>query len=392
MRHPMSLATLARTCLTLAALLTANCSGEWISPSPTGPTILLSISNTTTGEYLDPDGYQIIVDGQDRGGFAINANLTLDLFAGHHTVQLIGVARNCEMSEAQQQSVVLTAGHAAQLRFTVFCAFPAELARLRLIIATDQELYSIHADGSGRTELAQGDFRQLSGSPDGREIAFSRQGQIYIIKADGTGLRQVTTAGGAGPAWSPDGSQLVFTGTDGALYIMPALGGESRRVTNPVGEESDDRPQWSPDGQRIAFTRFDLDNALTVIWVVSPNDGAGIRLARRVGNASYPIWNPVWSPDGSRIACLGSLDGWTVFVMSPTDDQSATPIFSSDTSHFIHAIHGWSRDGSWMAVTQAPKSQFAYLPDIYLVAVDGKVAPVRVTSDSRSQWAVLIQQ
>jgi dipeptidyl aminopeptidase/acylaminoacyl peptidase len=62
------------------------------------------------------------------------------------------------------------------------------------------------------------------------------------------------------PQVSPDGALVVYVATtvnlgannqNADLWLVPAAGGEPRRLTNhPLG---DNRPRWSPDGKRIAF-------------------------------------------------------------------------------------------------------------------------------------------
>jgi tricorn protease len=53
------------------------------------------------------------------------------------------------------------------------------------------------------------------------------------------------------PAISPDGKQLAFS-YQGDIWTMPAIGGQAIRLTIHEGYES--RPLWSPDGQNIAFS------------------------------------------------------------------------------------------------------------------------------------------
>jgi Tol biopolymer transport system component len=59
----------------------------------------------------------------------------------------------------------------------------------------------------------------------------------------------------AQPAWevggqySPDGQWIVFAGNmegNYELYVMPASGGDARRVTMTDSDEGN--PQWTPDG------------------------------------------------------------------------------------------------------------------------------------------------
>ena len=51
------------------------------------------------------------------------------------------------------------------------------------------------------------------------------------------------------PAWSPDGKFIAYhSAKRGGIWLMPALGGAARQLT-----EFGCRPAWSPDGQSLAF-------------------------------------------------------------------------------------------------------------------------------------------
>ena len=89
-------------------------------------------------------------------------------------------------------------------------------------------------------------------SPDGRKIAFSRDGpgsndEIYVINADGSGQRRLTQSGRQ-PLWSPDGQKIAFrskrNGNDD-IYVMNPDGSGQRNLTrNPA--RVDDSLAWSP--------------------------------------------------------------------------------------------------------------------------------------------------
>jgi Tol biopolymer transport system component/PKD repeat protein/pimeloyl-ACP methyl ester carboxylesterase len=92
-------------------------------------------------------------------------------------------------------------------------------------------------------------------SPDGRQIAFPRNGHIFVVNADGSSLRQLTNVDGPhfAPSWSPDGSSIAFTSSrDGnnEIYVMDSDGSNQVRLTYSGG--NDDGAMWRPNGTYIA--------------------------------------------------------------------------------------------------------------------------------------------
>jgi hypothetical protein len=121
-------------------------------------------------------------------------------------------------------------------------------------------------------------------SPDGRRIAYERQGTLRVVAPDGADDRALAV--GDRPAWAPDSMQLVYRRGE-SVFVVAADGSGERRVA--AGE----RALWSPDGTQLAVLR---ERAAYLVRV----DGSD---ERRIG-AGMPIQ---WSSSGDEIAMLDSL-------------------------------------------------------------------------------------
>src|SRR5438093_312662 len=83
----------------------------------------LTVSTSTTGSNLDPDGYTVAVDGGPGQAIGINGSLSFtNLAAGSHSVTLSGVAANCTVSGGNSQTVSVPSGGTATAAFTVSCS------------------------------------------------------------------------------------------------------------------------------------------------------------------------------------------------------------------------------------------------------------------------------
>ncbi|MGH9385754.1 MAG: protein kinase domain-containing protein [Vicinamibacterales bacterium] len=91
-------------------------------------------------------------------------------------------------------------------------------------------------------------------SPDGRSIGFFADGKLKRIDLDG-GLVQ-TIAGapvGVGGAWNRDGAILFSPNAVGALFVVPATGGQPRQVTTLAAGENHRFPQFLPDHRHFLY-------------------------------------------------------------------------------------------------------------------------------------------
>jgi Tol biopolymer transport system component len=70
----------------------------------------------------------------------------------------------------------------------------------------------------------------MSYSPDGQRIAYQATDGIYVRSATGGAPLKVVDGASFGPDWSPDGQWLLFERASFEIWIVPAVGGEPRRI------------------------------------------------------------------------------------------------------------------------------------------------------------------
>jgi len=126
-------------------------------------------------------------------------------------------------------------------------------------------------------------------SPDGRTIAFARDGDLFSVRPDGSGQRQLTSGPevDSAPRIAPNGKYVVFERRSGAgaaadLYTVRALGGGLAALTR--GLEDDGEAAFSPDGKVIVFVRATAIGAGVNedLYSVRPS-GAGLARLTRTG-------------------------------------------------------------------------------------------------------------
>jgi Tol biopolymer transport system component/DNA-binding winged helix-turn-helix (wHTH) protein len=161
------------------------------------------------------------------------------------------------------------------------------------------------------TKTEQGSFCCPTWSPDGRYIAFSRFVKeergiyhgIYIVSAIGGAERKVFAGAPAHPPldWSPDGRSIAFTAKEPeketySIFLLSVETLETRKLSEPPGDYQDWGPAFSPDGKQLAFVRMNSD--LGDIFIMPANGGEPRRLT--FDHASIPT-APVWTRDGRSI-------------------------------------------------------------------------------------------
>jgi len=174
-------------------------------------------------------------------------------------------------------------------------------------------------------------------SPDGSRLAFTSdreeagKHQLYVMGVHGGEARRLTSwkGGVSTPLWSPDGEWIAFIGTDpetedeekrkkerrdeivadanikfGRLFVVPAAGGEPRRIT-PEGEIHVASYDWAPDGSGVAALMVRTPRADDLYH--GPAEIAFYPLAeggepRSILRSPFGIEEVIWSPNGTTIA------------------------------------------------------------------------------------------
>jgi Tol biopolymer transport system component/tRNA A-37 threonylcarbamoyl transferase component Bud32 len=255
-------------------------------------------------------------------------------------------------------------------------------------------------------------------SPDGEKVAYVWSGPdddswgIYV-KALGVGTRPLRltepkAASEFSPVWSPDGRRIAFvraSESGAAIYTVPSLGGQERRLTDLSGLVSWNVQfvpalAWSPDGQWLAFgekpkeatpsriVRISLDTRERQPLTVPPTDTQG---------DLYPSY----SPDGSRLAFVrsgsGRLGDWDVWVQRLGEDAPRrlthqgydacrNPVWTSDGSEILFTT-GWGDLSIQRVRLTGGEPQPAFGVGAAFPSVRGHLAVYqRVTPPPQSIW------
>ncbi len=219
-------------------------------------------------------------------------------------------------------------------------------------------------------------------SPDGSRIAFvvtavdresnEYRGAIWVAPLDGSAKPRQFTSGerrDSTPRWSPDGNWLAFASNRGEdktpmnLYVIPAEGGESRKLTDQ--KESVEEIAWAPDSKRVAFLARLRDEAYA-------EEDDKKRAPRRFTRVFHKLDSVGFTGDRRKHLFVVELDGG--------DPRQLT------SGDFEHAGATWSPDGKRIVIDGLRDERWdvELVNRLYSVDVDGSSEPKALTGDDGS--------
>ena len=237
------------------------------------PIRLTSDKQSIAGMSWTPDGREIVFSS-NRG----DTGKLLRILATGGEPQPVGVGDGAGTPAISRQGnrLVYSRGYAAMSTWRVDLANSSSKAASKTkVLATK----------------TSDEFPQIS--PDGKQIAFGsmRSGprEIWRCDCDGSNLIKLTNLGSVlagSPRWSPDGHWIAFdarTAEQSAIYVIGANGGQPRRMTEPL--EDDSVPSWSADGHWIYFSSNRSGNRQ--IWKMPADGGDAVQVTRHGGTVSF---------------------------------------------------------------------------------------------------------
>lgn len=193
-------------------------------------------------------------------------------------------------------------------------------------------------------------------SPDGSQLAYTSGGQLFVIAAAGGAPRSIARLHqweSWTVRWSPDGRWIAALGYEergqsNAVFVIPATGGERRRLTPLDENQYKEGLEWHPDGTRLTYMYYQGGGGDDTR--VAYLDGRPTTL---LVNQPAPLWDYIgtWTPDGRSYYFLSTPAGESAWGLYAFDEQSRTVSIASPATGGSSGLPRFSRDGALMTWT-----------------------------------------
>jgi Tol biopolymer transport system component/DNA-binding winged helix-turn-helix (wHTH) protein len=203
-------------------------------------------------------------------------------------------------------------------------------------------------------------------SPDGKQIAFMWDGEnpvrgdlyVQLVGAEKP-LRLTHTQSGylCCADWSPDGQVIAFgrcTDGVGGVYVVPALGGPERKLTDvvcPFGDPG--QPKWTADGKSLVLADSCVGGGPRGVVRFSLATGEKRCLTAPPPYADPGDDSPILSPDQDTVAFIrtSTLEFGEIYTISPSGRnlQQLTHDGHCISSHLM-----WSPNGRYIVFHSCP--------------------------------------
>lgn len=131
----------------------------------------LAVTTTTSGEDLDPDGYEIEIDGASSGTIGTDdTRVFSNLPAGDRLVELTGLAGNCVVQGDNPRIRTITDGQTTLTTFAVMCVITT--GSIEVTVSTsglqqDSDGYTVDLDGVETRDVDRDDTVTFTGVAEG---------------------------------------------------------------------------------------------------------------------------------------------------------------------------------------------------------------------------------